>query len=299
MRHDQEHGKRLGFRTGSARRGGVLLALCLLLASGVTACRPSPEVIVAGSTLIQGMVNDLSAGEWRVCNMAPAGTCPGHSDLRPSDIENLARSKVLLLHEWQEEMTNVRSAVSAAGLDEGRVKVIRVPGNWMAPPVHARAVEAVARALAEVDPSEGSIYLERAAQRSESVKASGQELKGRLERANVAEIKVLCNEKQAGFIEWASFDIVATFGRPENMSVAEVERLVRQARETGAALVIDNLQSGESQISKTLARDSASIQVVLSNFPGALEDTETWEKAVEKNVDLLLNAVNQWRETHG
>jgi len=104
---------------------------------------------------------------------------------------------------------------------------------------------------------------------------------------------------QAGFVEWAGFDIVAIYGRPEDLSVAEVEKLVVEAKEAGVALVIDNLQSGATSNSETMAEDVGAIQVTISNFPGGFEDTETWEKALDKNVDLLLEALDEWGEQHG
>jgi len=30
-----------------------------------------------------------------------------------------------------------------------------------------------------------------------------------------------------------------------------------------------------------------------------LKNTETWEKAIDKNVDLLLDALNEWEEQYG
>jgi hypothetical protein len=48
-----------------------------------------------------------------------------------------------------------------------------------------------------------------------------------------------------------------------------------------------------------MAQDIGAIQVTISNFPGGLENTETWENAIDKNVDLLLGALNEWRAQHG
>ncbi|MCK4262745.1 MAG: zinc ABC transporter substrate-binding protein, partial [Dehalococcoidia bacterium] len=105
------------------------------------------------------------------------------------------------------------------------------------------------------------------------------------------EVKVICAEMQAGFVNWAGFDVIATYGRPEELSVAEVEQLIVQAREAGVALVIDNLQSGGTENSATMARDIGAAQVTISNFPGGFEGTETWEKAIDRNVDLILEAL--------
>jgi hypothetical protein len=92
---------------------------------------------------------------------------------------------------------------------------------------------------------------------------------------------------------------VATYGRPEDLSVAEVEKLINQAKQAGVALVIDNLQSGGTATSETMAQDIGAIQVTISNFPGGFEGTESWEKAIDKNVDLLLEALTEWRQQYG
>ena len=78
-----------------------------------------------------------------------------------------------------------------------------------------------------------------------------------------------------------------------------MEELVAEAKEAGVALVIDNLQSGATATGAAMAQDIGAIPVTISNFPGGLENTETWEKAIDKNVDLLLEALNEWREQYG
>jgi zinc transport system substrate-binding protein len=81
--------------------------------------------------------------------------------------------------------------------------------------------------------------------------------------------------------------------------VADVDELVTEAIEAGVVLVIDNLQSGATATSETMAQDIGAIQVTISNFPGGFENTETWEETIDKNVDLLLEALNEWEEQYG
>jgi zinc transport system substrate-binding protein len=78
-----------------------------------------------------------------------------------------------------------------------------------------------------------------------------------------------------------------------------VNQLVNEAKQAGVALVIDNLQSSPTATGATMAQDIGAIQVTISNFPGGLENTGTWEKAIDKNVALLLAALNQWEEQYG
>ena len=277
----------------------VLLLAALLLPLSCTSSSVASVDIVAGSSLITNIIQDVADGKLKVRTLIPPGMCPGHYDVKPSDIEALANSKALFIHDYQENFKNVTGLIEAAENPDLIVRVIDVKGNWMAPTVQAEAVDKIAQALGEIDQENSAYYQEKAAERAQAILATGEEVKNRLLEVGVEKVKVVCSDMQAGFVEWAGFDIVAIYGRPEDLSVAEVEKLVVEAKEAGVALVIDNLQSGATSNSETMAEDVGAIQVTISNFPGGFEDTETWEKALDKNVDLLLEALDEWREQHG
>jgi zinc transport system substrate-binding protein len=169
----------------------------------------------------------------------------------------------------------------------------------MVPSVQAEAVGKIAQALGEIDPENAAYYEERAAERAQAILTKGEEVRNRLLGAGLEEVKVICAAMQEGFVRWAGFDVVATFGQPEDLTPAQVAELIVDAQEAGVALVIDNLQSGSTTLGASLEQDIEAIPVTISNFPGGLEKTETWEKAIDKNVDLLLAALDEWREQYG
>ena len=259
---------------------------------------PSAD-IVTGSSLIADITQDIADGKLQVSNLIPPGMCPGHYDMKPSDVETLANSKVLIIHNWQQDKANITSLIEAADNPNLIIKVIDVNGNWMAPPVQAEAVDKIAQALSEIYPENSAYYQEKAEKGTQSALTKDEEIQNRLQEAKVDQVKVICTDEQAGFVIWAGFDIVATYGRPEELSVAEVGELITEAKKAGVALVIDNLQSGATSNSATMAQDIGAIQVTISNFPGAFEGTETWEKSLNKNVDLLLAALAEWRQQYG
>ncbi|MDH4067455.1 MAG: metal ABC transporter substrate-binding protein, partial [Dehalococcoidia bacterium] len=176
--------------------------------------------------------------------------------------------------------------------------VLNVTGNWMVPAVQAEGVGKIAQALCELYPENAAYYQGNATDREQAISAYGDVVKGRLQDAGIEGVKVICAEMQAGFVRWAGFDVVATFGRPEDLTPAQVAQLIVDAQEAGVVLVIDNLQSGTTTLGASISmeQDIAAIPVTISNFPGGLENTETWEKAIDKNVDLLLAALNEWEE---
>jgi len=278
---------------------GILVVLLLAMLFTLSSCAQPTADIMAGSSLITDIIQDVADGKLTAYTLIPPGMCPGHYDVKPSDLETLANSEVLIIHNWQQNMKNITELVEAADNPDLVIKVIDVPDMPMVPQIQAETIDKIAQALSEIDRENSAYYQEKAAERTQAILAKGDEVKDKFQAANVSGVKVLCVEYQAGFAEWAGFDVVATYSRPEDLSVADVEELVVEAKEAGVALVIDNLQSGATSNSETMAQDIEAIQVTISNFPGGFENTETWEKAIDKNADLLLEALNEWREQYG
>jgi len=260
--------------------------------------QPSAD-IMAGSSLITNIIQDVADGEVETLTLIPPGVCPGHYDIEVSYIVALANSKALFIHDYQQSFQNIAGAIEAADNPDLIITVLNVTGNWMVPEVQAEAVDKIAQALGEIDPENAAFYEGNATERAQVILAKGADVKNRLQEAGVDGVKVICAAMQEGFVRWAGFDVVATFGRPEDLSVTQMEELIAEAQEAGVALVIDNLQSGSTTLGAAIEQDIEAIPVTISNFPGGLENTETWEKAIDKNVGLLLAALNEWRAQHG
>jgi zinc transport system substrate-binding protein len=278
---------------------GILVVLIFAILFTLLSCNQQTADIMAGSSLIADIIQDIADGKLTAYTLIPPGMCPGHYDVKPSDVERLANSEVFIIHNWQQNMKNISDLVEAADNPDLVIKVIDVPDMPMVPQIQAETTDKVAQALGEIDPENAAYYQEKATERTQAILAKGEEVQDKLQAANVSGINVLCVEYQAGFAEWAGFNVTDTYGRPEDLSVADVEELVVEAKEAGVALVIDNLQSGATSNSETMAQDIEAIQVTISNFPGGFENTETWEKAIDKNADLLLEALDEWREQYG
>jgi len=163
---------------------------------------------------------------------------------------------------------------------------------WMTPPVQSQASERVAEELAQIDPDNASYYRGNAAAMVAMIDVKGDECLARLQADNVAQVKVMCSEMQADFVSWAGFDVVETYGRPESFNPQKVQELIDTAREEGVTLFVDNLTSGPDA-AVGMAEEVGVAQVTISNFPGAFDDTETWAKAIDKNIDLLLAAISE------
>jgi zinc transport system substrate-binding protein len=255
--------------------------------------------IMTGSSFITNIIQDLADGKLEARTIIPPGVCPGHYDVKPSDIEALANCRALFVHNYQQDYQNIVGAIEAAQNPDLVITVLNVTGSWMVPQVQAEGVDKIAQALGEIYPENAAYYTGNATERAQAILAYGEQVKDRLQDAGVDGVKVICAAMQEGFVRWAGFDIVATYGRPEELSPADVQQLITEAIEAEVVLVIDNLQSGSTTLGASLEQDIEAISVIISNFPGGLENTGTWEKAIDKNVDLLLDALNEWEEQYG
>ena len=276
----------------------VVVAIAAVVLIRARNAPPSVDVM-AGSSFIANIVGDVAAGKLEARALIPPGVCPGHYDVKPGDIEALANSKALIIHNYQQNYQNVVGAIEAAQNPDLVIKVINMTGNWMVPTVQIEGVSKIAQALTEIYPENAAYYQGRAAERVQAILAYGEQVKGRLQDAGVDGVKVICAEMQTGFANWAGFNVTATFGRPEDLSPAQMADLIHNAQEFGVVLIIDNLQSGSATLGASIGQDIEAIPVTISNFPGGLQNTETWEKALDKNVDLLLEALNEWEEQYG
>jgi zinc transport system substrate-binding protein len=280
------------------------LVIAALIAAPTTylvlthSAQPSVDVM-AGSSLISDIVQDVTGGRLVTRTVIPPGVCPGHYAVSPSDIMALGNCTALFIHDYQQYFANINDAVAAADNPELTITVLNVTGNWMIPSVQADAVNSIARALEHMDPANAAYYQQRATEREQAVLAHGQEVENKLQQAGVSGVKVICADMQADFVSWAGFDIVAAFGRPEDLSLADMTQLADEANQDGAVLIIDNLQSSSTTLGASIEGDVDAIPVTISNFPGGFADTASWEKAIDENVNLLLAALDQWEAQYG
>jgi zinc transport system substrate-binding protein len=278
----------------------LLASIFTVLSCTQSSTQPSDEIdVMAGSSLIANIIQDVAGDTLTTRSLIPADTCPGHYDIKPSDIIALGNCTALFIHDYQQYVANINDAVAAADNPSLNVTVLNVPGNWMVPTVQAEAVGAVAQVLEQLYPENAAYYEQRATEREQAILTHGEEVEDTLQQAGVDGVKVICAEMQADFAPWAGFNVTATFGRPEDLSPADLAQLVEAANQTGAALIIDNLQSGSTTLGAAIEGDVNAIPVTISNFPGGFANTETWEKAIDENVNLLLGALSEWEAQYG
>jgi len=269
-----------------------VLVLSLVMASlfgGCSSETTSKLKVVTSTSLIAQIVERVGGDMVDVVNIIPPAQCPGHFDIKPGDIQKLADADLFFLHGWQGEKFSQDLIASANNPDLTVVK-IDLLGNWMTPPVQQEATETITAALCQADTENSAAYQQSAAEYKNKIAAKEAEIKAKLAQVNLSRVNVICAEMQAGFVKWVGFNIVASYGRPDSLTPQLVKGLVDTGRRVGITLIIDNLQSGKDA-GAGIAEELGCKRVILSNFPGGFDNTETWEKAIDRNIELILEAL--------
>jgi zinc transport system substrate-binding protein len=267
-----------------------ILALFLVLAlPGPSQAQEAPRVLT-GTTLIEDILADLAQGALTLRTLIPAAACPGHADLKTSDALFFQQARAVLLHDWQERMPMIRGLLATGGRPDGLVRTVPAPGNWMLPEAQARATEALAAILQELLPDRAAAIEERAKARLERVRAVDARLRALARDKGLAGRPAICDAMQRPFLEWLGLDVVADYGRFEEMNPERLAQAMTVAKARRAVRVADNMQS-TAGAGQGLAQDLAAAHVVLTNFPGVTPAADTWEKALEWNVAQVVSAL--------
>ena len=270
----------------------ALLVFSLIVGLILTGCSSgstSKLKVVTSTSLMEYIVKQVGGDRVDVTNLVPPNQHPGNFDVKPGDIQTLSTANLFLLHGWPGE-GYADKLISSTNNPNLKVVKANVDGNWMIPSVQLTATDKVMSILSETDSKNASAYQKSAEAYKKTIQATETNIKDRLTKAYVSTVKVIASARQADFLQWAGFNVVATFASPQALTPQVVKDLIDKGKAAGVTLVINNLQDGQDA-GKAIAQDLGAKNLNLSNFPGGLSNTETWEKAISAKVDILVNAM--------
>ncbi|HOX28780.1 MAG TPA: zinc ABC transporter substrate-binding protein [bacterium] len=269
-------------------KAGAIAAVCLMiaLAAGCGPRRgraqetPAKRVIVTSDTILAGIISSLLPEErFTVSAIMPPNQCPGHFDVKLSDIEKMRKADLAAYFSGMPFMEKARGKPGASISFESGSR------NWMVPEVYAEGVRLVASKLSAKFPEERAGVLTKEKKVLREVEKTAERLKKELAAAGVPGAPVLASSMQKEPLEWMGLRVVGEYGRPESLSAKDVVGLIKKGRQAGAAMVVDNMQSGPD-MGESLAEALGAPHVVLTNFPSE----KGYLFSLKENVRAVIDA---------
>jgi zinc transport system substrate-binding protein len=237
--------------------------------------------IVTLDTILSGMTTSLlPQNKYSIEAILPSGQCPGHYDVKLSDIEKMKKADLNVSFRGMSFMNKA----SLGG--QAQLFVDAGGRNWMAPDSYLYGLGVLADALSKHFPEDKDEITRRKEEAIHKVKAASKPLLEKIKGVGIFGKAMIASSMQKEVLEWMGFRVVGEYGRPEAMSTREVVRLSKIGKDQHVIMVVDNLQSGPDA-GKGIAETLGVPHVVLTNFPSE----KGYLATLEENVNAVVAAV--------
>lgn len=265
---------------------------CLLLAAMLAGCQDSADsraaasksrTVAASNSYIETAAADLLGDNAEIIRLAEPGMCPGHFDIRPSQVRALRTCRLLLRFDFQEALDGRLSGLAEGGL---AIIPVRAPGGLCEPSTYLDVCRQVAETFTTrglLSEPDGQSALDRITRRMAQREAWCRE---RMEQSGWAGRPVVCSTHQEAFCRWLGLEVAATFSGADTASISEIERTVRTGRQARIDAVIANLPEGR-RLADALGQQLGAQVVVFGNFPSGAGGHMSFDELLMANVNAL------------
>ena len=236
--------------------------------------------ILASDTLLSGMIAALMPPHrYSVEAILPPGQCPGHYDVKLSDVEKMKKADLNVSFRGM-------GFLNKSGADNGKQLIVDAKDrNWMAPDSYIYGLGVLSAELSRRFPEDAVAIMSRKKAAVRKVKTEANFLVEKIKRAGISGCPIIASAMQKEPLTWMGFRMVGEYGRPEAMSARELVHLMKIGKDQKVIMVVDNMQSGPDTgcgIAETLGVP----HVVLTNFPS----DKGYLATLEDNVNSVLTA---------
>jgi ABC-type Zn uptake system ZnuABC Zn-binding protein ZnuA len=272
---------------------GITLMLTLMLLSlTVTEAQDTAEkpIIVCTTSAIGSVVEAFLGDTVDVVVLVQPGLCPADFDMKPSHVHAVSNAEILFKQDIPGEFW-LEGLIEAAGNPE--LTQVAIPGAYNTPQGAKNYINWVGGNLSQIL---GVDLNSKISEMLTDVDDVSSWMTSQAEILEASNVNVICMNWLKTFIESVGFNVVATYNPPETLSTGDITALLETAQTEGVALVVDNLQI-DVEFGAEIASEVGAEHVVLTNFPGAIPNTETLPKMFRYNAEQLFNSTVTWQST--
>jgi ABC-type Zn uptake system ZnuABC Zn-binding protein ZnuA len=272
--------------------GMTLMLTLMFLSVTVTEAQDTTEkpIIVCTTSAVGSIVEAFLGDTADVVVLVQPGLCPADFDMKPSHVYAVSNAEILFKQNIQGEFW-LEGLIEAAGNPD--LTQVAIPGAYNTPQGAKNYINWVGGNLSQILDVDLDSKISEMLTDVDDVSSWMTSQAETLEASNV---KVICMNWLKTFIESAGFNVVATYNPPETLSTGDITALLETAQTEGVALVVDNLQI-DVEFGAEIASEVGAEHVVLTNFPGAIPNTETLPKMLRYDAEQLFNSTLTWQST--
>lgn len=217
----------------------------------------------------------------------PGGACPSHFDTTPGDVETCINADVVISLGWEPWLEPLIN--NSGNKDVKQIKCTGL-GEWSLPSNAVKFVEKIRDELIIFYPELSDTIQQNAVEYIKLINQTTENLKNMISKMNYKNRQVICMIWQKDFVEFLGLKIAASYGPPESLSTQDQINIANVAINDSVCVIIDNLQSG-TEFGNRIAEETDITHVVFTNFPGAVNDVDSYIKVITYNTAELIKGI--------
>lgn len=245
--------------------------------------------IATTTSYLEAAARDLLGDDLSVVRLSEPGTCPGHFDIRPSQVQELSQCRALLRFDFQKSLD---AKLAGSGTNGSRVAEVSLRGGMGRPDSYLAACRQVADHLVAL----GLLARTNAEARLQTIAARldalSRDATNRVVQMGLVGAPVIASAHQRDFCEWLGLKVVAAFRAADTASIGEIEEAIDAGKLAQIKLAIANLPEGRRTADALAERLKARV-VVFENFPALRNGRVSFDEMLSANVEALLPAATK------
>ncbi|MEN6405357.1 MAG: zinc ABC transporter substrate-binding protein [Thermoguttaceae bacterium] len=282
----------VGRQTATQRIAALVMTLAVTALGGCggdCSSSTSDASIAVSSPYLEAAARDLLGPDAPLVQLAGPSMCPGHFDMRPCQLGDLARCKLLLRFDFQQPLDGKLSDSLRAKL---KIVPIALSGGMCEPDVYRAACRQIADALTTAGLLNQSVAERRMSEIERRLNRLTVDVHRRIESATLRGAAVLTSRHQEAFCRWLGLRPVAVFSAQDTAGVGEIDAAVQAGLSARVTAIVANLPEGRRLADAMADRLHAPV-VVFGNLPKPDDPQATspaFDRLVQQNVAALLAA---------
>jgi len=264
----------------------IYLFATLLIFSFIAANAEATNIVCTNEVLADFTENIVQENV-TIDFIMPGGACPSHFDTTPSDITKIISADIVISLGWEPWLSDLIEKSGNAEVVEIKCSQL---GEWSLPSNAKNFTIRIRDGLAIALPEQNETIQTNSQEFLTKIDEKSNEIKNIIEDIGYSDRKIICIEWYVDFLEWLGLDVVASYNAPESLSTQDQLNISTSAIDNNVCVIIDNLQSG-TDFGGTVASASDASHVVFTNFPGAIEDVDTYLEMMNYNTVELIKGI--------
>ncbi len=247
---------------------------------------PKDAPTAVSNSYLEAALRDLLGRKTPLVRLAGPLMCPGHFDMRPSQLRELAGCGRLVRFDFQASLDKHFGHFGETSGGSRPVVTVHVTGGLCVPGSYLSACRQIADSFVAdktLDRREADRRLAVVERRMASLET---DVLRRIDAAGLRGVPVLCSAHQADFCRWLRLCVAAEMWSAGAAATGEIKQAVDAAAAAGVHLIVANQPEGRRS-ADALADPLHARVVVFANFPSVDED-EAFDAMVRQNLAALL-----------